>query len=135
MTVSNMNLPALEAKPTILADFLQSIKESVAEAAGKGVKPSDVRVVLKPGSIIVESSIVPPEGVTAEDIEVDLKPKLNDGADGVAAKVVAAVTAVSGIETIASGTIGATDVQSALTEEPIEATPTEAPKAPSDTAG
>jgi len=117
MTVSNMNLPALEANPTIMADFLQSIKASVAEAAGKGVKPSDVRVVLKPGSVIVESSIVPPEGVTPEDIEVDLKPKLNDGADGVAAKVVAAVTAVSGIETIASGTIGVTDVQSAVTEE------------------
>merc|ERR1719498_2334762 len=85
----------------MLAGFEQSVKQSMAEAAGPDVSPLDVEVKLKAGSVVVDGKISPPPGVTADQMDKNIE----NGAANVAARMVARVKALPGIDTIALGDI------------------------------
>jgi len=107
MTIKNMSFTALQGSPSMMAEFVQSVKESMAEAAGPGVKPSDIKLDLHSGSVVVDGKIAPPPGVKAEDMDQNMA----KGADNMGKRLVSRVAALPGIDTIALGELSATGIK------------------------
>jgi len=90
-----------------MAEFEQSVKQSMAESAGPGVKSSDVEVNIRAGSVVIDSKISPPIGVKAEDMDKNLA----SGAEALGTRVIARVAVLPGIDTVALGKISATGIK------------------------
>jgi len=118
MTIKNMSFTALSASPSMMAEFEQSVKQSMAESCGPNVKASDVEVHLKPGSVIVDSKIAPPPGMKAKDMDKQLA----KGSLALGARVVARVAALPGIDTIALGKISAAGIVVKVVQEILPTT-------------
>lgn len=125
MTVKNMSFTALQASPSMMAEFEQSVKQSMAEAAGPGVKPSDIEVALVPGSVVVDAKISPPPGVKAGDMDKNMA----NGANNMGARLIARVAALPGIDTCALGKISASKIMVKVIKEqaPVITTTTTTP--------
>jgi hypothetical protein len=110
MTIQGVSFDALQGSPSLMAEFEQSCKQSIVEAAGSGVKAEDVEVKLKPGSVVVEAEITPPPGQTAESMQLkaaDINKKIAAGAESIAARTIARVEALPGIESVKTGNMTA----------------------------
>jgi len=118
MTLKNMSFTALSASPGMMAEFAQSVKQSIAESSGPGVKGSDVEVRLKAGSVIIDSKVTPPAGMKAADMDKNLA----KGSLAIGARVVARVAVLPGIDTIALGKISATGIVVKVVQEILPTT-------------
>jgi len=120
MTVKNMSFTALTASPGMRAEFEQTVKASMAEAAGPGVRPADIEVHISAGSVVVDAKIAPPPGVKASDMDGNMKA----GNNSLGTMLIARVKALPGIKSIALGDISATEVVIAVIQEVVPTTPT-----------
>merc|ERR1719163_1787927 len=90
----------------------------MAEGAGPGVSAANVQVTVSSGSVVVDSKITPPAGVTASDMNNNI----GNGAANLGATLVARVAALPGIESVALGKLSATGIKVKVVHEVIPTT-------------
>lgn len=127
MTVKNMSFTALSNSPSMMAQFEQSVKQSLAESAGPGVGPEDIEVDLSSGSVVVDSKITPPPGRTAQDMDKTIE----KGSGNAGSLLVARVSALPGIDTIALGKISTTGITVKVIKQAVPAPTTTTTTPPS----
>jgi len=109
LTLTNIDYSKLTADPVLSAGVAAAIKKALAERAGDmAVQPEDVGVAFAPGSVIVESRIKPPNGVSTASILTMFQGK--DAAEALGDAVADAVSSVAGIEVVLQGLPTVTDI-------------------------
>lgn len=123
MTVKNVSFTALQASPSLMAQFEQNARVTFGESAG--VDPAGVEVELEGGSVVVKGKITPPPGKSAADLDKNIEA----GAANVGARMVARTKTLPGIDSVALGDISATQIKVAVvaTVAPIIVTTTPPP--------
>jgi len=128
LTVNNVNFDALNQNQILRNGFVAAVKRSVAQQAGGGVTPADVAVELSAGSVRVRATIIPPAATTS----TSLTGTLASGSASLSTSLLNELSSVSGIGTVASGSLAVTGLSVVRVSVP---TPSPAPMPPSGMAG
>lgn len=108
MKVSNINWELLQKsnQAQLLSRFFTEISSGIALTAGHGLLPDNVTVSLQPGSDIIHAIIHPPRMVNSRQ----LRSSIAASTDRIAEGVLTSVEMMRGIEAIARGKIGVSEV-------------------------
>lgn len=98
LRIKNVKFEILTEMPTLFSAVAQSIKAAVAAEAGANTSPDQVRLALSGGSLIVEATILAPEGSLAGEIRQRFA-----GSESFGVAVLEAVARVEGIEDVLTG--------------------------------
>lgn len=124
MTVKNMSFTALSQDPSLMAEFEQNAKKSIAESTGLDVKPESIEVTLKSGSVIIDGKITPPPEPAGSNHSgaADIAKSLGMGSTSLATRLVARVKAMPGIRTVSLGELSVTPPKVEVVSEIIPTT-------------
>lgn len=73
MKVQNVDYSLLSSNTETLDAFKATLRQSIAEQAGKGVLPSHVHLELSAGSVVVKATVKPPPTVSVQKVQSNLK--------------------------------------------------------------
>jgi len=104
--VRNIDYTRLTSDMELSQAFEAAVKKVLASAARSGVVPADISLKLSPGSVLVDASIPPPAGVSA-DI---LRSNLQHTDESLGDRLAGAVRGVDGITGVSLGTIEVDDI-------------------------
>jgi len=111
MTVQNIDQPSLIADTRLTAAFKAKIQSVVAIEAGTEIQPDDVDVELLPGSVVVRSTVTPPDGISAAVIQAALT------SSRLLKKTVShELSVLPGIESVTTGLVQVSDIRMTATE-------------------
>lgn len=110
MTVQNIDQPLLIADTRLTAAFKAKIQSVVAIEAGTEIQPEDVDVELLPGSVMVRSTVTPPDGTSATAIQAALTSSL------LKQTVSQEISVLPGIESVTTGLVQVSDIRMTATE-------------------
>lgn len=108
MTVLNVDYNELIADAAMAAAFINVVRQVVASELEDDIAPKDVAVSLSPGSVVVQLTISPPVGVSAQDLKVQLDSA--SAATSLARAVASRLEALQGIQASCSGLITISDI-------------------------
>lgn len=116
MKVSNINWDELQKKfqAQLLSRFFTEISSGIALTVGHGLLPDNVTVSLQPGSDIIHAIIHPPRMVNSRQ----LRSSIVASSDRIAEGVLMSLDMMRGIEAIARGKIGVSEVDVQLVADP-----------------
>jgi len=103
LTIQQISFTALKASPTLYHEAVTIVRETVAQAAGSGVKPSDVTVTLKAGSVVITAQVAPPPGADPAAIANNLE----RSAAAIVQRLLDQISALTAIQSVALGNITA----------------------------
>jgi hypothetical protein len=106
LVVQNISFTALQSSPSLVAEFEQACKQSIAEADAD-LKPEDVEVKLEAGSVVVKAEISTPPGQNASSLDG----KIQNGIQSISTRLVARVEALPGIASVKMGAVTATTLK------------------------
>jgi len=111
MTVQNIDQPSLIADTRLAAAFKAKIQSLVANEAGTAIQPEAVDVELLPGSVVVRSTVTPPDGISATSIHAALATSRL-----LKQTVSQELSVLPGIETVTTGLVQVSDIRMTATE-------------------
>lgn len=111
MTVQNIDQPSLIADTRLTAAFKAKIQSVVATEAGTEIQPDDVDVELLPGSVVVRSTVTPPDGISAAVIQAELT-----SSRLLKQTVSQELSVLPGIESVTTGLVQVSDIRMTVTE-------------------
>jgi len=111
MTVQNIDQPSLMADTPLTAAFKAKIQSVVAIEAGTEIQPDDVDVELLPGSVVVRSTVTPPDGISAAVIQAALT-----SSRLLKQTVSQELSVLPGIESVTTGLVQVSDIRMTATE-------------------
>eukprot|EP00929_Paragymnodinium_shiwhaense_P101684 TRINITY_DN6483_c0_g1_i1.p1 TRINITY_DN6483_c0_g1~~TRINITY_DN6483_c0_g1_i1.p1 ORF type:complete len:2326 (-),score=505.13 TRINITY_DN6483_c0_g1_i1:121-7098(-) len=101
MTVEHVDYDEVMNDESLRDSFTLNVKEAVALEAGPGITAEHVHVILSAGSVIIDSTIIPPAGVQIASVHEKLSTSTS-----MTETVVSSVKEVPGIAKAARGEIG-----------------------------
>jgi len=111
MTVQNIDQPSLIADSQLTAAFKAKIQSVVAVEAGTEIQPNDVDVELLPGSVVVRSTVTPPDGISAAVIQATLT-----SSRLLKQTVSQELSVLPGIESVTTGLVQVSDIRMTASE-------------------
>jgi len=106
LTLEGLDHSILSATPALMDTFTSVIRETIAGQSGAGMLPDHVALVLAVGSVIVYVTIMPPETMSA----VDVQSLLAGSMDTLGQQIAAQVRSMTGIDRATTGTIAVASV-------------------------
>jgi len=115
MTVQNVDYAQLTANASLVFAFEEGLKETIASFAGPSITADHVEVKLSSGSVNVESTIIPPKGISANDLGATLVAT----SSFLTLAVVNTINNLEGMEAAITGTIQVTSISSPTVDQPL----------------
>merc|ERR1711966_51669 len=116
MTVQGVQYAELQQNPTLLSSFTDTIKQTLADAAGPQITKENVEVKLSSGSVVVDATIQPPPKIFVSGLETTLANA------GIESSVATSVKAVPGISAVTKGAISVSGVKLSEADAPTKST-------------
>lgn len=118
LKVEYLNFAKLTALSETLAIFRQKVQESMVSWANLSVAPQQIRLEFKPGSVLVDASIIDLSPAQIEKWTSEVNPLTFQHEISLKAKLEASISGIAGIHSACTGPIAISDIKAGTEKTP-----------------